>query len=273
VSDPSLKVHRDEAEFHDRWAESEAAEGIQVREAFEAPTALENRFILGLLGSLEGQRVLDVGSGLGESSIYFALQGADVTALDISPKMVELCVENAKRYGVEVTGVVSTGEDLDLPADSFDVVYVANAIHHITDRDRFLGGVRKVLKPGGLFVAWDPVKYSPVINIYRRMATDVRTPDEQPLGVADIRMSRRHFPDVQHRQFWLLTQALFLKYFLFNRRNPNEVRYWKRILQETPESLGWWWRAAERIDRVLLRIPLLRWMAWNVVQWGRKPAD
>jgi hypothetical protein len=76
-------LHRSEAEFHDEWALGTPLDQILVRECCEAPAALENRFILGQMGPLRGKKILDIGSGLGESSVYFALQGALVTAVDI----------------------------------------------------------------------------------------------------------------------------------------------------------------------------------------------
>ena len=45
----------------------------------------------------------------------------------------------------------------------------------------------------GVAVFWDPLRYTPVINIYRRMATKVRTEDEHPLGKSDVRLMRRTF--------------------------------------------------------------------------------
>src|SRR4029077_10729391 len=86
-------LHQREADFHDEWARSTDIRSISVREAFEAPTAMENRFLLGQMGSLAGKRLLDVGAGLGESSVYFALQGAHVTTTDISPEMVETALK------------------------------------------------------------------------------------------------------------------------------------------------------------------------------------
>src|SRR5579862_8768860 len=78
-----------ETEFHDAWANETSIENVLVRQCFEAPTAMENQFILSQMGEPKGKRLLDVGSGLGESSVYFALQGARVTMTDISPGMVQ----------------------------------------------------------------------------------------------------------------------------------------------------------------------------------------
>lgn len=268
---PPPGLHATEAAFHDRWAAESRLEPDDMRRAFEAITAQENRFILGLLPSLQGLRVLDVGTGLGESALYFASRGARVTALDISPGMIDLLARTAERFGLQVEGRVCAAESLGVPDGTFDVVYAANLIHHVQDRDRFYAGVQKALAPGGLFVAWDPIAYNPAINVYRRIATKVRTDDEMPLYFSEFDISRKYFPDLQHREFWLTTLALFFKYVLIDRFDPNKVRYWKKILEETPGSIGRWFSPLAALDGWLLSLPLVRRLAWNTVQWGTRP--
>jgi SAM-dependent methyltransferase len=263
-------IHENETKFHDLWALSTPLDQIAVREAFEAPTAVENRAILALMGDLKGKRLLDIGAGLGESSVYFALQGAEVTAVDISPGMVDCAVALGKLHGVTINGVVQPGESLDVPKNYFDIVYVANTLHHVTDKDRMFEQIRRALKRGGRFFSYDPICYNPVINVYRRMASQVRTEDEAPLSFRDVSTAAKYFVKVEHREFWILTLLLFLKYYLVDRVHPNQDRYWKRILREKRETLGWW-MPLERVDRVLTRIPLVRRLAWNMVMWGEKP--
>ena len=262
-------IEQREAAFHDVWAAGTSLDDVLVSECFEAITALENRFILAKLGSLGGKKLLDIGAGLGESSVYFALQGAQVTTVDISPVMVETVLKLGQRYGVELQGIVSSAESLNVPERSYDIVYVANTIHHVEDRDLLFSLIHRALKPGGMFVSYDPLAYNPVINIYRRMATSVRTPDESPLTIADLNLARKYFAEVDHREFWISTLFLFVKYYLIDRVHPNQDRYWKRILREKPETLGWW-MPLRALDQVLSRVPLIRWLAWNMVMWGRK---
>jgi SAM-dependent methyltransferase len=258
-----------EAAFHDAWAGSTPIDDVLVRECFQAPTALENRFILSRMGDVRGKRLLDIGAGLGESSVYFALQGAQVTMTDISPGMVQTGRELARRSGVEVAGIVSGAEDLAVAAESFDYVYIANTIHHVRDRDALFQKIHRALKPGGSFFSYDPLAYNPAINLYRRIATEVRTEDEAPLKIADLRLARKYFPNVRHREFWISALLLFVKYYALDRVHPNQDRYWKRILRETPQSLRWW-TPLRAMDGALTRLPLLRWMAWNMVMWGEK---
>jgi SAM-dependent methyltransferase len=262
-------LHDLEVEFHDDWASDTPADEILVREFFEAPTAVENQFILKRLGGLKGKKILDIGAGLGESSVYFALRGAHVTTVDISPLMVKKAVELGKKFGVELQGVISGGEDIQVLEDEFDIIYLANTIHHVHDRARLFEQISRALKPGGIFFSYDPLAYNPLINIYRGIATKVRTVDEAPLTLADIRLAKKYFRGVGHREFWISTLALFVKYFLIDRIHPNQDRYWKRMLREKEESLRWW-TPLRALDSVLTRIPGVRWMAWNVVMWGYK---
>jgi SAM-dependent methyltransferase len=263
-------IHRRETEFHDEWARSTDLKSIGVREAFEAPTAFENQFILRQMSSLQGKRVLDVGAGLGESSVYFALLGARVTTTDISPGMVETALKLGQLHGVTLEGVVSTGEDLNVEPGSYDIVYLANVIHHVHDRAGLYRQVLRALKPGGRFFSIDPVAYNPIINQYRRMATEVRTVDETPLTRGDLDLVREFFPDVRHREFWIASLILFIKYALWDKVHPNQDRYWKRILKETDRTIGWW-KPFRALDSVLTRLPGLRWWAWNIVMYGTKP--
>ena len=176
--------HQREAAFHDAWANSTSLGDVLVRECFEAPTALENQFILSRMGPLSGKKLLDIGAGLGESSVYFALQGSNVTVVDISPQMVATALDLGRKFGVQLEGVVASAENLNLTANTYDIVYAANTIHHVQDRAALFQQLRRALKPGGMFFSYDPLAYNPLINIYRRMATAVRTTDEAPLTVA-----------------------------------------------------------------------------------------
>lgn len=268
----SESVFERERRFHDGWASRTAAPEVRVRAAFEAITAPENRFILRQMGELPGRRLLDLGSGLGEAAVYFALQGARVTATDISPEMCALASETARRHGVQVATIATPVERLDVPEASFDLVYGANLLHHVADLDRTLGAVRRALRPGGRCFFWDPLAYNPAIGLYRRIATAVRTADEHPLDFSVLEIFRRHFTAVRHREFWLTTLLLFARYYLVDRVHPNAERYWKKILDEDAARIGWWFSPLQRADDLLLRLPLVRRLAWNTVIWAERPA-
>src|SRR3712207_7146211 len=61
--------------------------------------------------------------------------------------------------------------------------------------------IHRLLKPGGVALTWDPLAHNPVINKYRQMASEVRTDDEHPLRVADLKRSEEHTSELQSRQY------------------------------------------------------------------------
>jgi SAM-dependent methyltransferase len=78
-----------------------------------------------LLGNLEGKSLLDLGSGAGEETIYFAKMGAKVTAIDISPTGISLTRERAAFHDLSksVTARLADALHTPLPSDSFDIVH------------------------------------------------------------------------------------------------------------------------------------------------------
>jgi 2-polyprenyl-3-methyl-5-hydroxy-6-metoxy-1,4-benzoquinol methylase len=260
-----------ERAFHDEWAGGVDVSAIDVRSMNEACTAPEMRYITARLGDLRGKTLLDVGCGLGEASVYFALRGAEVTASDLSPGMLDATCRLASANGVTVNPHLAAAEDMQLPPDvQFDVIYAGNLLHHV-DIDATLARLVPHLKPDGVLVTWDPLAYNPVINVYRAKATSVRTADEHPLKWSDIKLFRKYFGDVETRYFWLTTLAIFVIMAVLQRRDPNRERYWKSVVQESEK-----WRPLymplEGLDRVLLfALPPLRLLCWNVVVIARKP--
>ncbi|MFL5815136.1 MAG: class I SAM-dependent methyltransferase [Bdellovibrionia bacterium] len=260
----SHDLEKSEAQFHDQWAASVDVSQIEVDALFESGSCPENRQVIRWMGDLRGKRVLDIGCGLGESSVYFAKKGALVTAVDISPGMLQVTNRLASRHGVAVETVEASAMDLSQVSDGqYDFVYAANLLHHV-DIEAFLNQVQPKLKPGGSAVFWDPVHYNPVIQVYRHMATQVRTPDEHPLRRADLELIRSRFARVETRFYWYTALAIFLKFFLIDRIHPNQSRYWKKIIEDAPR-IGRWLDVLHRIDRVLFSwVPGARWLAWNV---------
>lgn len=254
-----------EERFHDQWASGVDVSTVDVIGANEALTAPEMRYIIRNLGDLKGKRVLDVGCGLGEAGVYFALKGAEVTVTDLSEAMLEAAATLAKLHGVQIHLHKGTAECIRLPDDhKFDVIYVGNLFHHV-DIAATLKQLQRALKADGTLVSWDPVAYNPVINVYRRIATVVRTEGEHPLRVSDIKLFKKHFRCVRVRYFWFTTLIIFMLMAVVQRRNPNAERYWKKVVEEA-DQWAFIYRPLEALDAVLLRIfPFLGLLCWNVV--------
>lgn len=263
------EVLKKEQEFHDQWAAAIDVEGIHVRDYFEACTAPENRFILQQLGDVRGKYLLDLGCGAGENSVYFASRGARCVASDYSPGMVEVALKLAEANQVQVEGRVINAMAIDLPDNTFDIVYASNLLHHIPDPQLTLREMHRVLKPGGLACFWDPLRHNPIINVYRRMATEVRTEDETPLDIGIVDFIRSLFAETTYDTFWLASLWIFLQFYLVEKVDPNKERYWKKIIVEQAR-LRQEYLFLENLDFVLKKLPLLKRFAWNLAVVARK---
>lgn len=258
-------VEKSEEAFHDQWARSTDVSKVPVTELFESASCPENRQILKWMGDIKGKRILEIGCGLGEASVYFAKQGAIVTASDISSGMLEVTKQLAHQHGVRLETIQVSAENLKaIPNGHFDMIYAANLLHHVTIAT-FVREAKQKLKPGGVAYFWDPIVYNPVIQIYRQMATQVRTEDEHPLRMSDLKLIRREFGSCQTRFFWFSALSVFLKFFIVDRIHPNQARYWKKIIEDA-KSLAPVLRILHAIDRWFFSwVPGLRWLGWNIV--------
>jgi SAM-dependent methyltransferase len=260
----------DEKKFHDKWANIESPEKINVRFVNEAATAPEIRYIVKLIGNIKRKKILDIGCGLGEVSVYFATKGANVTSVDLSQGMLRFSKKLAKINNTKINTHLASAENFKLPlSKKFDVIYAGNCLHH-ANITKSIKEIKKHLKPKGIFISWDPIAYNPLINMYRKIAFKVRTEDEHPLKLKDINYIKKNFKNSKTKYFWLSTLIIFIWMYFFERRNPNKERYWKSVIYESDK-----WRLIYYplyiVDKILLAvIPPLKLLCWNVVIYGEK---
>lgn len=258
--------------FHDEWSDTVDPEKVKVEALANACTMPETRYILEFInkiGGLNGKKVLEIGCGCGEASVYFAMHGADVTATDISDGMVKLAKKVAECHNVKIRGGVCSADNLPFENSSFHIVYAANVLHHV-DIEATLDEVKRVLKPGGYFFCWDPIRYNPAINIYRKLASAVRSVDEHPIDKRYLKAIGKHFQEYRCKSFWLSTCLIFVKYYFVDKIDPSKERYWKKVIDDA-EKLEVIYKKLENIDRTILKLfPFLKWMCWNMVVVSRK---
>jgi SAM-dependent methyltransferase len=103
--------------------------------------------VLEWLAARPGECILDLGCGDGQLTQRIAATGAIVQGVDASPQMV--AAARAKGIAAEE----ASAEMLPFADRAFDSVFSNAALHWVRDQDAMLAQVRRVLRPGGRFVA------------------------------------------------------------------------------------------------------------------------
>jgi 2-polyprenyl-3-methyl-5-hydroxy-6-metoxy-1,4-benzoquinol methylase len=100
----------------------------------------------------KGKKVLEIGCGIGTDTINFARHGAQVTAVDLTERSLEVARQRAKVFGVEdrIRFVQANAEELSsfVPAEPYDLVYSFGVIHHTPHPERVIKQLRQYVTRG-----------------------------------------------------------------------------------------------------------------------------
>jgi SAM-dependent methyltransferase len=109
-----------------------------------------------VLAPTPGERVLEVGPGIGYYSLDVARQLASdgrLDVLDLQQPMLDELMRRAALVGkANVVATQGDARDLPFPAATFDAAFLVATLGEIPDRDRALRELHRVLKPGGRLV-------------------------------------------------------------------------------------------------------------------------
>ncbi|MCC7418396.1 MAG: class I SAM-dependent methyltransferase [Acidobacteria bacterium] len=196
-----------------------------------------------------GAVVLDYCCGNGLDAVDLARHGAArIVGIDISEVSIGNCRALARAAGVDdrVRFEAMDAEALAFPDGTFDLVTEYGVLHHL-DLDRSMAEIVRVLKPGGHFLGTETLGHNPLIRWYRQRTPELRTEWEAQhiLTRASFERMQRYFDRVELRFFHLATLAAVPL-----RRTP--------VFEPALAVL-------RAIDAVALRVPGLRWQAWQVV--------
>ncbi|WP_462188033.1 MULTISPECIES: class I SAM-dependent methyltransferase [unclassified Frankia] len=154
-------------------------------------------------GVRAGQRVVDVATATGNVALAAGRRGALVTAVDITPRMVELARARAQEAGLEITVLEGDAEDLPLSDASCDVALSACGIWFAPRPDAATAEVHRVLRPGGQvgLANFTPTGFMGRLNaiIKRRLPLPESLPEPNEWGVRDVVLPRLtpYFHDIE----------------------------------------------------------------------------
>jgi SAM-dependent methyltransferase len=143
------------------YAKTDNVESWSSDELIESGLDPDEASLLDKVPFKEGSLLL-LGIGGGREALYFAERGFEVTGVDFSEGMVKNALENAQRRELTFSGIVQEISQLDVPDNSYDVVWLSSAMYSsIPTKKRrlmMLKRISKALKPGGYFICqfhWD----------------------------------------------------------------------------------------------------------------------
>jgi SAM-dependent methyltransferase len=159
-------VHRHTA--HDLAAVCHPASGLLHNGLSDYADRLGLEWALRRLGTLQGKRVLDLGTGRGRWPRRFTAAGATVTGLDVS--FAALAAHGRPAWH----RVVASADALPFRPASFDVVSSVTVIQHVPEEHHttIFAEIQRVLKPGGRAVILERVGHDPLVHMMPRSAYD-----------------------------------------------------------------------------------------------------
>lgn len=113
--------------------------------------------VVALAAPQHGERVVDLGAGMGPATVVAARTGAYVLAVDPTRFMRRILSLRrlAQDARARISVVDGAAEFIPVSAGTVDALWSVNAMHHWTDLDRALGEIHRVLRPGGRLVLLD----------------------------------------------------------------------------------------------------------------------
>lgn len=153
----AVEMIREKAEYADlvKNAYFESDLVLNVERYYKSQEYQEIQNWLGGLGINSG-KILDIGSGNGISALSFALDGFQVDAVEPDPsETVGAAAIRKLKNHYQIPNITiheSYAEDVRFTANSYDLVFARQALHHANDLNRFVQESYRVLKPNGYMI-------------------------------------------------------------------------------------------------------------------------
>lgn len=190
--------------------------------------------------------VLEFGCGMKSIINDLGLKTKHRHAFDISDYAIQV---NQKKYP-ETVYQVCDAHKLEYDDNFFDIIFGSSILHHLM-LDKAIPELNRVIKPNGLLLFLEPLGHNYFINKFRNKTPEMRTEDEHPLLISDLKFISQNFNISKTKFYCLFPLAV------------NFVFKSKKV-----ECL---YGIAKKMDQILFSLlPFTRKYAWIVVIIGRK---
>lgn len=103
----------------------------------------------------KGNKVLEVGTATGYFANIMTLAGFEVTAVDLSPQMIDAAKLVSEELQIPVEYGVMDAHSLQLESNTFDLVFTRLMTWTVPDLEKCYQEMQRVLKPGGILINFD----------------------------------------------------------------------------------------------------------------------
>jgi SAM-dependent methyltransferase len=193
----------------------------------------------------KGAKVLEYGCADGRISLLYdrsPIDASGFSGIDISDGAIDSARKLAIAEGfANCEFTVMDAERMTFFDNEFDLVFGRGILHHL-DLKKACGEISRVLRPGGKAIFSEPLGHNPALNLFRKMTPQLRTPDEHPLVMDDVKFLKTQFSSLSCRYFGLTT--------------PLAIPLQKTVIGSRSMRLF------EELDNLLFRIPLIARNAW-----------
>ena len=236
---------RKEKDFHNKRFASEEDPRKRADKYYSITKRSREYYRSLYVDDCKNRRVLAYGCGTGGDCFLLAEKGANVTGVDISDVAIDRARRNPESRCHNLKFHVMNAEKLDFPDSSFEIIYGSGILHHL-DLGKAYSELARVLAPNGKAVFFEPLGHNSFINLYRRLTPALRSEDEHPLLLNDLKKATMFFDYVDVRYFHL-TSLLAIPF--------RGISAFNKILT-----------FLESFDRFLLSVfPFMRRYAWIAV--------
>lgn len=204
--------------FHNQRFGGDDHQRANANKYYSIDKFLNDYFFKIIKANCKNADLLEYGCGTGDNAFYWAMNGANVTGIDISDEGIKKAQLLAKGKKSDVKFYQMNAEDMQqFNENSFDIVTGRAILHHL-DLNKAYSELSRVLRKNGRAVFVEPLGHNPIINLYRKLTPSMRTEDEHPLTVKDIKKANTFFRKIKVTHFHLFTilAVPFRSFFFFH---------------------------------------------------------
>lgn len=203
VQEDARKIR--ERDYHDRAFSENTRD--DAGKFYAIANGLKKEYAHRLGMECAGKRLLEYGCGPGGVSLSLAAAGVQTTGIDISGVAIEKARAAAAERNIgHASYEVMDAEKLAYEDSRYDMICGTSILHHLS-LERAFDEIARVLAPGGFALFIEPLGHNPLINLYRKRTPALRTSDEHPLVMGDVKKRRGGFSP---RSRWNIISCLRL---------------------------------------------------------------